>query len=115
MADQHHVDVAQALSAVGTLLDRLSEAARLLGHAGIPTRALDEPRHHVLEPAEHRPSFAGRLGYPVAVVALHRLAAPGAGLGHGYIEPGCRGSSCWRATRPARSCSSRPCACSTPR
>ena len=56
-------------------------AGRLERLAGFPVCALHRPRHHVLEPAEHRAAVAGVLRRAVPVRAVDGGAAPGAAFG----------------------------------
>src|SRR5438105_4477718 len=68
------------LAAVGTAVQTPGRRRRT-GHVpGLPVRALDDPRHDVLQAAEHRVALAGGLRRAKAVVGRDGLAAPVAGL-----------------------------------
>ena len=81
VADQQHVHLAE-LSAAARAGDRAPVDRRwLVELARLPVRALDRPRHHVLEPTERRPSRAGGLKEAKAVVVGDSGPAPGAYVG----------------------------------
>ena len=66
VADEQHVRLLQRRTAVGALGGAI-RPGRLDRLARIPVRPLHRPRHHVLQPAEHRAAVAGVLGRPEAV------------------------------------------------
>ena len=99
--------------------DRRREVGRSSSWPGLPVRALDRPRHDVLEAAEDSAAVARRLASAEAVVRPRprlrtRCTLSAAGpLGRFSADARTRPAlSSSRATRPARSCSTRRCACS---
>ena len=80
MPHQDDVDVLERRAALGALSRMLEKATRLLDLPGLPVSTLDGPRHNVLEAAEGGPAGAGDLLGSPALLALDRVAAPGAAL-----------------------------------
>ena len=70
VADEQHVDVAQRLAAMRAPLHPMLDRRGLGECAGVPVRALDRPRHDVLEAAEDGASLAGRLVGAETVIGL---------------------------------------------
>src|SRR5207253_8739407 len=78
VADEHDMDVAEPLAALRAGRQRILDVARLAECSGLPVSSLDRPRHHVLEPAEHRVALPRLLLQAEALLAVDRVAAPGA-------------------------------------
>ena len=78
MAHEQHAAVAELAAAVRAAAQAIAGIARLEDAPGLPVRALDDPGHDVLEPAESGAALARRLGRAEAIVGPDPDAAPAA-------------------------------------
>src|SRR3954465_4045005 len=117
MADEQHTALADVLAAVRAHA-QAAVGIRRDAAPRLPVRTLQDPRDDVLETAEDGLALARRLAGPEALVLVDRIATPAADVHDGAKRtlapcPTPSASPSSRATRPARSSSSRPCASST--
>src|SRR4051794_29930577 len=83
VAHDEHARVADLLAAQRAAAQSVVGLVLADDAPGRPARALDDPRHDVLEAAEHRLVLGRGLGDAKALVRAHRRSAPRALLGHG--------------------------------
>jgi hypothetical protein len=82
VADEEDARVAEGPAAVRATAQPFARVAGLEDRPWIPVRALDDPRHDVLEPTEDGFPFALGLSRAVALVDVDGHAAPAALLAH---------------------------------